>query len=213
MEATTVTEPKKPGRKPKHGTPMTGAERKREHDQRKRAERSAQVADLVTPIAATVIDPTKKRKPRSDSAAASVRAMLNAAKDYPPPPRHFPLTASAIPFWNDIMRARGIDDWAEADLTIAAHLAQCQSDYVDEEALLRDEGRVIIDYLGKTTMNPRATAADVLSKRAITLMRHLRMGAQADSPRARDFVGARDLERESRKLRSEVEDEDEGLLA
>lgn len=195
-----ITEKRKRGRPKSVGGAKSNVERQRAFAAKQRAERAAEVAASTKP----------KRKPRSDSATAAVRAMVDAAKEYPQPPAHIPLSKSAIPFWNDIMRARSVSDWLETDLALAAYLAQCQADYVQESVLLRGEDRIIKDYLGKITMNPRATAVDVLSKRVIALMRQLHIGGAGG--KARDFVGARDLERGSRALREELQDE-EGLLA
>lgn len=193
------------GRKPDGETAMTPAERKR----RSRKAQS-EAAQLATKREAAK-PPKAARRPRSDSASSAVRAMFNASKDYPPPPIHTPLTDTAIPFWNAIMAARAVDDWIPADLISAANLAQCQADFIDENALLRFEGRVIENTFGNVVINPRAKVVEDLTRRGMSLMRTLRMGGKAAGD-PRDLTGSRNLEAESRSIRSEIEDE-EGLLA
>lgn len=195
----------KRGRKPKNEVAMTDAERKRAS---RKAKRDAAVEKHLATLPKV---PKPPRRQRSDSAAAAVRAMVNASKDYPQPPAHTPLSQSAIPFWNAIMESRAIDDWNDADLISAANLAQCQADFIDENAKLRAEGRTFVTYLGEVKIHPRAKIVEDLTRRSMALMRTLRMGGKsAGNPR--DLAGARQLENESRSIRSEIEDE-EGLLA
>jgi hypothetical protein len=232
-----MAEKLKRGPKPKHDKPMTNAERQRQFRKTQREFRAAQaLAETMptpTPVAAkpkiekavprapevTCPAPAETpapRKPstrrqRSDSTAAMVNAMVNASKDYPSVPMHMQLSDDAIPYWNAIMTSRALDDWAGADLIAAATLAQCQADYAYENALLREEGRVNRDYLGKESANPRVGITATLATRAMALMRTLRIGGTA-AGKAEPLAASRKLEAQSRALRSELEDTDD-LLA
>lgn len=147
------------------------------------------------------------KRTRSDSAASAVKAMVDAAKADLQPPKHNPITDSAKPYWQGVVRARARDEWAEVDLVVAAQLAQCQADMADEDAELRIEGRVVKNDKGTQIMNPRTTVMEQLARREMALMRTLRMGGRIAGD-ARDEAGARKTERQSRKVREELEEDD-----
>jgi hypothetical protein len=153
----------------------------------------------------------KTKRTRADSAASAVKAMVDAAKPDIAVPDYVTLTESAIPFWAGVVRARTRDEWIDVDLVVAAQLAQCQADIAEEDALLRAEGRVIKNDKGTPVMNPRTTVLEQLARREMALMRTLRMGGRVAGD-TRDEAGKRKVERQSRKLRKELEEED-GLLA
>lgn len=201
----------KRGRKPKNDVAMTDAERKRASRKAKRAALTERNIAALPPSLKPQSAVKPARRQRSDSAAAAVRAMVNASKDYPRPPAHVPLSQSAIPFWNAIMESRAVDDWNEVDLISAANLAQCQADFVDENEKLRIDGRTFINGFGEVKIHPRAKIVEDLTRRSMALMRTLRMGGKAAGD-PRNLAKARTLEAESRGIRAEVEDE-EGLLA
>jgi hypothetical protein len=150
------------------------------------------------------------KRARSDSAAAAVKAMVNAAKDALQPPDYVFMTESARPYFDAVVRARARDEWAECDLVVAAQLAQCMSDIADEDAELRVEGKVVKNDKGTQIMNPRTTVLEQLARREMALMRTLRMGGRIAGD-SRDEAGKRKIERESRKVREELEEDD--LLA
>ncbi|PIL41966.1 TerS protein [Massilia eurypsychrophila] len=154
----------------------------------------------------------KTKRTRADSAASAVNAMVAAAKPDIAIPDYVTLTDSAIPFWAGVVRARARDEWIDVDLVVAAQLAQCQADIAEEDALLRAEGRVMKNDKGTQIMNPRTTVMEQLARREMALMRTLRMGGRIAGD-TRDEAGKRKIERESRKLRGELEEEDDGLLA
>jgi hypothetical protein len=136
--------------------------------------------------------------------------MVDAAKEELQPPEYARLTDSAKPYFDAVVRARARDEWAEADLVIATQLAQCMADMADEDAELRIEGKVIENDRGTKVMNPRTTVLEQLARREMALMRTLRMGGRIAGD-ARDQAGARKIERQSKKLRAELEEDD--LLA
>lgn len=155
---------------------------------------------------------TKAKRTRADSAASAVNAMVNAAKPDVEIPDYVQLTDSAMPFWAGVVRARARDEWIEVDLVVAGQLAQCQADIAEEDAALRAEGRVIKNDRGTPVMNPRTTVMEQLARREMALMRTLRMGGRIAGD-SRDEAGKRKIESQSRKLRGELEEEDDGLLA
>jgi hypothetical protein len=155
---------------------------------------------------------TKTKRTRADSAASAVNAMVAAAKPDVQIPDYVTLTDSALPFWAGVVRARARDEWIDVDLVVAGQLAQCQADIAEEDALLRSEGRVMKNDKGTQIMNPRTTVMEQLARREMALMRTLRMGGRIAGD-TRDEAGKRKIERTSRKLRDELEEEDDGLLA
>lgn len=153
----------------------------------------------------------KTKRTRADSAASAVKAMVDAAKPDVEIPDYVTLTPSALPFWAGVVRARARDEWIDVDLVVAGQLAQCQADIAEEDAALRAEGRVIKNDRGTPVMNPRTTVMEQLARREMALMRTLRMGGRIAGD-SRDEAGKRKIERQSRALRGELEEED-GLLA
>jgi hypothetical protein len=84
------------------------------------------------------------------------------------------------------------------------------ADMADEDAELRIEGKVVKNDKGTQIMNPRTTVLEQLARREMALMRTLRMGGRIAGD-SRDMAGARKIERQSKKLREELEEDD--LLA
>jgi len=151
-----------------------------------------------------------KVKRDSATAAAAVRAMVGAATDLPDPPAHCRLRDGDRPFWDGIVRARTRDDWSEADLVVAAQLTRCQADIERESETLDAEGTVAMNERGTLVCNPRVSVLEQLARREMALMRTLRMGGVARGD-ARDGVGEVKLQRQSEKLRKELEGDE--LLA
>lgn len=150
------------------------------------------------------------RKQRSDSAAAALKAMLNAAKDDTAPPAHIKLREGDDVFWYGIVRARARDEWTEADLVVAGQLARCQHDIEKEQQALDAESTVIANERGTMVVNPRVSVLEQFARREMALMRTLRMGGRVAGD-SRDLQNARKTERQSRKLKEELEDDE--LLA
>ena len=98
----------------------------------------------------------------------------------------------------------------ETDLVVAGQLARCLHDIEDEQAALDIEGTVIKNDKGTPVVNPRVSVLEQFARREMALMRTLRMGGRVAGA-ARDEAPARKIERQSRKLREELEDDE--LLA
>lgn len=152
-----------------------------------------------------------KRKPRSDSAASAIDAMVNASKPLPEIPAHVRLDKKHIPFWDGIIRVRARSEWIETDLVVAAQLARCQYDIEKESELLESEGSVIENARGTCMMNPRHAVLEQLARREMALMRALRITGAAAGIDPRDLAKQRNLERQSRDTKDELLEDD--LLA
>jgi len=150
------------------------------------------------------------KRNRADSAASAVKAMVDAAKGDLQPPKHVKLREGDEPFWADVVRARARDEWSEADLVVAAQLARCLHDIETEQAALDSEGTVVPNDRGTLVVNPRVSVLEQFARREMALMRTLRMGGRIAGD-ARDEAGKRKIERQSRKVREELEDDE--LLA
>ena len=151
------------------------------------------------------------RKQRSDSAAAAVKAAMDAAAPLPALPAHVKLRAGDAPFLESVLRARARDEWTGADLVIGAQLARCQADIEREQGLLDAEGSILENARGTKVMNPRVTVLEQLSRRELALMRSLCMAGVAKGDK-RDMVKARSLQHQAEVARGEIQEED-GLLA
>jgi hypothetical protein len=150
------------------------------------------------------------KRTRSDSAASAVKAMLDAAQGVLDAPTHVKLREGDKAFWDGIVRARARDEWLEADLVVAGQLARCQADIEREQGALDMEGSVVRNDRGTQVMNPRVTVLEQLARREMALMRTLRMGGRVAGD-ARDEAGRRKIQRQSEKLREELEGDE--LLA
>lgn len=139
-------------------------------------------------------------------------AAQNAAMAPLDPPASYPLRESELPFFADILLARSRDDWREVDLQLAAQLARCMADIRREEERLYGEDSVQMLDNGKTVENPRIGVIARYKAIQGSLMRTLQLGGRvAIDPR--NLHKAAELERQQRKLRGEiVEDEEPSLL-
>ena len=186
---------------------MTGAERARAC----RAAKAGKVIAAAPPPEPKPLPAPKVRKARSDSTDSAIIAMANASKAPLMPPMHVSLTEKAMYFWGGIIESRARDAWTTAELVTAAALANCQARIEEEEYLIEAEGSITTDIMGKDQINPRAKLVEIYHKRALALMRTLRMGGTAAGDPA-DLVKGRTLEGAARKMMQD-EDDPHGLLA
>ena len=147
-----------------------------------------------------------KRRPKSDTAAAAIGAMIGAAQGLPSAPPHVKLRDGDQPFFDGIVRARAREDWTEADLVVCAQLARCQADIEREQAAVDAESTVLENARGTQVMNPRVTVLEQLARREMALMRTLRMGGRVSGD-GRDEAGRAKLQDTARKLRKELEED------
>lgn len=147
---------------------------------------------------------------RADSATSAVGAMMAAALPALEPPGHVRLRDGDRPFWDAIMLARARDEWNEHDLGLAAQLARCQADIERESKLLEAESCLIENARGTVVGNPRVQILELMTRRQMPLMHFLRLGGSAVGE-ARLEQGKRKLERDARRTRGELQDDE--LLA
>lgn len=136
--------------------------------------------------------------------------MFNAAKGALPVPKHVRLRKGDEPFWLGVISSRARDEWTECDLVVAAQLARCQRDIEDQSKLLEIEDMTVVNDRGTVVVNARVAVLQQLAQREMALMRTLRMGG-ASAGDTRDRTKARAIERQSKKLREELAEDD--LLA
>lgn len=146
------------------------------------------------------------KRTRSTSAASAVKAMLDASMGTIQPPTHVKLREGDQVFWDGVVRARARDEWTETDLVVAGQLARCLHDIEKEQVMLDDEGTVVHNDKGTQIVNPRVSVLEQFARREMALMRTLRMGGRIAGD-ARDESGARKVERQSRKIKDEMQDE------
>ncbi|MCX7283911.1 MAG: hypothetical protein NTX28_07680 [Novosphingobium sp.] len=140
-----------------------------------------------------------------------VNAAKNAASPDLRPPAHVQLSANAEPYFADIVRARAREEWNEHQLTVAAQMAECMVDQDEVRAELLLEGRVTMNERGTRVANPLVSISEQLARRQMALGRSLQMiGRATGDPRAP--TAKRKLEAGARKLRDEVEQEEDSLL-
>src|SRR5574340_157090 len=106
---------------------------------------------------------------RATSAESAVKAMLDVAEGPLEPPDHVKLRDGDRPFWVGIVRARARDEWADADLVVAAQLARCQADIEREQGSLDAEGSVVENDRGTRVMNARVSVLEQLARREMAL--------------------------------------------
>lgn len=151
------------------------------------------------------------RKTRADSTTAAINAAKNAASPDLRPPSHVQISASAEPYFADIVRARAREEWNEHQLTIAVQLAECMAEQEEVRAELVVEGRVTVNERGTRVANPLVSISEQLARRQMALGRSLQMiGRATGDPRTP--TAKRKLEAGARRVRDEVEAEDD-LLA
>lgn len=157
-----------------------------------------------------------KRQARSDGVSAMVNAAKNAVAAPLRPPAHVQLSASAEPYFGDIVRARARDEWNPHQLTIAAQLAECMVEQTEVAAELVLEGRVVTNGKGTRVANPLVSIMEQLARRQMALGRSLQMIGRAVAD-PRKPTQQRKLEQTARELAAQVggegADEEDDLLA
>jgi hypothetical protein len=150
----------------------------------------------------------KNRQTRSDSAAAALDAAKNAARPPLRPPSHVRLSVGAEDYFADIVRARAREEWNPHQLTIAAQMAECMADQDEVREELALSGWVVVNKKGTEVANPLVGINEALARRQMALGRSLQMvGRALGDPRKP--LGKRAAEENARKLREEVEGEED----
>lgn len=152
------------------------------------------------------------RQNRSDSAAAAIEAAKNATLPDLMPPEHVQISARAMPYYRDVVRARARSEWNPHQLTVAAQMAECMADQDEVRGNLAVEGWTVLNNKGTVVANAHVAISEALARRQMALGRSLQMiGRAIGDPRTP--VGKRQQEKDARQARDEVAGEDEDLLA
>lgn len=151
--------------------------------------------------------PDTQRQTRSDSAAAAIAAAKAAASPLPRPPEHVLISASAEPYYEDIVRARARGEWNEYQLSVAAQLANCMADQDEVRAELALEGWVVTNAKGTQVANPLVNIAEAMARRQMALSRSLQMTGRALGD-PRKPLGKRALEAQAREMAEQVRNEE-----
>lgn len=115
------------------------------------------------------------RKIRSDSTMAAVGAFQRLRFNIP---GHITLRECDLPFWNSALACR--DDWGDHELDMVAQLARALADCERLGREIETEGEII-----KGKPNLKFALAETLSRRAMSLTRHLQIHARATRGEAR----------------------------
>lgn len=153
------------------------------------------------------------KRTRSDSSAAAIQAMKNAAVDTIDPPSHAGLEKKAEPFWHDNIRSKALNSWTPADLLAAVELANNQlyitvlrKDLRKEERTRgeeRDEG--LIKDLRKQILELQRT---ILAQR-----RDLQIHSHATNGESRDQKKRNQNDQAARDVAKQHQSEDDNLIA
>lgn len=154
---------------------------------------------------------TKSKRQPSNTIATQVNAMVGAAKPLPEIPPHIRVRYIDRPFLNVILRSRLREEWTGPELALAVQLAAVQADMEVETLRLEGEGSMINDRFGELVINPRQKLIDGLARRALALMRSMKLtGTEAHGDK-RNLSKARALQRQAEDVRDGLSDEE--LLA
>lgn len=155
------------------------------------------------------ISTQKTRQRRSDSAAAAVKAMVNAQAGELNPPEGVTLPVDARKFWSRVIANRARDRWNDLDLTNAVELCRMFADIERFRALIAKEGDVV-----KGKIHPAHKLLEAAGRRAISLARVLHVHPEATEGRARDGGNTLNRERQARATMRTHDDDDliPGLL-
>lgn len=152
------------------------------------------------------------RKTRTDSAAAAIEAAKNAALPDLMPPPHVQISADAMPYYRDAVRARARAEWNEHQLTVAAQLAECMARQVEIEATLLIDGLVVEGSHGPKA-HPLVGILERMAARQQSLSRSLQMVGRVALGDPRANTKQRQLEAGARQGHAEAQAEQDDLLA
>ena len=112
---------------------------------------------------------------RVDNASGATKAHQAASTAPPPIPPHIHLRPQEIPFWNDILRARALDEWGRIELVLAAQLARTQAEIEEGARLIHSGDREQMETKGYPSVRAVRSNISTLLMQQINLMRSLRI--------------------------------------
>ena len=137
--------------------------------------------------------------------------MANAALPPLRPPEYMTLRAEAEPFWEGIIAARARDEWIEAHLVSAVHLAHCEADIEAAQKIQDAEGFTQRNDKGKEVPHAIVGVLHALHQRRLTMMRALQMCGRIMGPTDKLEI-RRAVERSAKAAHAEIETEAETLI-
>jgi hypothetical protein len=137
----------------------------------------------------------RKTHTKATTVDGAVHAMQNVLAA--PLPSPHPLSKRQKPIWDEILLRRSRDEWQPVDLRFAWELTQVMVRLQDEETQLLQEGSIIEGKAG-AKMNPRDSIVQSLSRRAMSLARHLRIHPASDADHPDRVTSGRQAEKQAR---------------
>jgi len=202
-------------KKPSNGVAaLTAAERKRRSRQKAVEQAYTDLGDeppKVEPLQQPKSSATPKvTRQKSDAVQSLLEAFGAARGGLILPPHMYQLTEDAVPYWETITKERAKGDWSDADLVVAAQLAQLHADVAivkDElSKLIRSGGHVVPSSTGSLTRHPLFDVVKGLVAEELALRRSLRMGGFA-AGQPKDTAKAARNERDARDTLSDNNDD------
>ena len=153
------------------------------------------------------------KRTRSDSSAAAVQAMKNAAVDTIDPPSHAGLEKKAEPFWHDNIRSKALDSWTPADLLAAVELANNQLYITVLRKDLRKEERVRGEERNEQLIKDLRKQIVELQRTILAQRRDLQIHSHATNGESRDQKKRNENDRNARGTVNKNSGEDDNLIA
>jgi len=108
------------------------------------------------------------------------------AAGLPKMPAHLTVQDCDRPYLDEILKARPLVTWNDADLTLALTCAQERADAQRLRQEIRAEGETITNVAGNVVANPKVTLLDGCVRRAVALSRMLHVHAEATTGRSQE---------------------------
>ena len=138
-----------------------------------------------------------KRRTRSDSTAASVKAFAGASEPIEPPK---PLEDNELVYWHDITRARAREDWTAIDLMHAWNLSKILAYIEDSHTEIATRGLTITNARGTDVDNPAISRLEKLSRLALSYSTKLHVHAEATVGKSEDSAKRATKQREAGQI-------------
>ena len=142
-------------------------------------------------------DGKRARRPRADSNAVAVQAMMKAAHmEEVRPPGHVIFEDGDWPYWHNVIEEAARSEWTEHQLELAALLARSMCDLEREQRELRKEGAIVRGAMGQAAANPRKQIVAMHAAVILSLRRSLGIHSRAKGGEARDVAKRRGILKE-----------------
>lgn len=153
---------------------------------------------------------TTKKRTRSDSTAAVIRAMDNAAKNTIEPPEYAGLMPNARPFWDSNIKSKSLDLWTETDLIECADLCNNQARIIELRKELAKENKKTGEERCPKEIKRIDSQITDLGRLVAAQKRNLQIHSHATNGESRDQIK---LNKNEQKARQYLDDDKQGLLA